>query len=162
VYLYSQDHHSAYEPSSHAILSRVPKDKIASREDYEFFEGLGDNGQPLWSDDIGRRAPVFTHEPNRVYRSSMSYSPALKRYLWCQIIPGEDTRFAGGFGIYDAPEPWGPWTTAYFTEKWDTGPGENCHLPPKWMSADGKTIHMVFSGEDHFSVRKATLELKAR
>ena len=22
-----------------------------------------------------------------------------------------DTRFQGGFGIYDAPEPWGPWTT---------------------------------------------------
>ena len=23
----------------------------------------------------------------------------------------------GGFGIYDAPEPWGPWTTAYYTTK---------------------------------------------
>jgi hypothetical protein len=30
------------------------------------------------------------------------------------------------------------------------------------MSADGKTIHMVFSGDDHFSVRKATLETGGR
>jgi hypothetical protein len=25
------------------------------------------------------------------------------------------------------------------------------------MSADGKTLYLVFSGEDHFAVRKATL-----
>ena len=49
-----------------------------------------------------------------------------------QIIPrteGQkaDTRFEGGFGIYDAPEPWGPWTTVFFTEKWDVGPGETAN-----------------------------------
>jgi hypothetical protein len=26
------------------------------------------------------------------------------------------------------------------------------------MSADGKTLHLVFSGDDSFSVRKAVLE----
>ena len=68
-----------------------------------------------------------------------------------------DTRFEGGFGVYDAPEPWGPWTTAYFTEKWDVGPGDTASFPTRWMSADGKTLHLVFSWEDHFAVRKATL-----
>jgi hypothetical protein len=66
-------------------------------------------------------------------------------------------RFQGGFGIYDAPEPWGPWTTAFYTENWDVGPGESSSLPTKWMSADGKTVHLVFSGDDHFSVRQATI-----
>jgi hypothetical protein len=28
------------------------------------------------------------------------------------------------------------------------------------MSPDGKTIHLVFSGDDYFSVRKATLTLQ--
>jgi hypothetical protein len=79
-----------------------------------------------------------------------------------QIIPGTegkktDTRFEGGFGIYDAPAPWGPWTTAFFTEKWDVGPGESASFPTKWMSADGKALHLVFSGDDYFAVRKATL-----
>ncbi len=82
----------------------------------------------------------------------------MKRYLWCQILPGEDPRFRGGFGIYDAPEPWGPWSTAYFTETWDVGPGETSSFPTKWMSADGKTLHLVFSGDDSFSVRRAVLE----
>jgi hypothetical protein len=82
------------------------------------------------------------------------------RSWWCQTLPGPDPRFHGGFGIYDAPEPWGPWTTVYYTEEWDVGPGETSSLPPKWMGADGKTLHLVFSGDDSFSVRKLTLELR--
>jgi len=65
----------------------------------------------------------------------------------------------GGFAIFDAPEPWGPWTTAFFTEEWDAGPGETSSLPTKWMSADGRTVHLVFSGDDCFSVRAARLTL---
>ena len=49
---------------------------------------------------------------------------------------------------------------AYFTEEWDVGSGETCSLPTKWMSADGKTVHLVFSGDDCFSVRKAILIVK--
>jgi len=30
----------------------------------------------------------------------------------------------GGFGLFDAVEPWGPWTAVFFTEDWDVGPGE--------------------------------------
>jgi hypothetical protein len=57
--------------------------------------------------------------------------------------------------VYDAPEPWGPWTTAYFTEDWDVGPGETASFPTKCMSANGRTMHLVFSGNDCFSVRRA-------
>ena len=78
--------------------------------------------------------------------------------MWCQTLPG-DARFRGGFGVYDAPEPWGPWTTVFFAEDWDVGPGETSSLPTKWMSADGKTVHLVFSGDDSFSVRRADLML---
>ncbi|HEY2155586.1 MAG TPA: hypothetical protein VGH33_08145, partial [Isosphaeraceae bacterium] len=78
-------------------------------------------------------------------------------YLWCQILPGDDPRKGGGFGLYDAPEPWGPWTTAFFTEAWDVGPGETSSVPPKWISTDGATIHLVFSGDDCFSSRQGTL-----
>ncbi len=69
-----------------------------------------------------------------------------------------DVRFSGGFGIYDAPEPWGPWTTVYFADEWDMGPGESSSLPTKWMSDDGLTCHLVFSGEDALSVRRVTFE----
>ncbi|MCA9199077.1 MAG: serine hydrolase [Planctomycetales bacterium] len=156
VYLYSHDNSSAYEPADRMVLARVSKDHVGERTAYEFFAGLGDSGSPTWSPDIAQRAAVF-HHPSRCYRSGISYNAALKRYLWCQIIPGLDTRFEGGFGIYDAPEPWGPWTTVFFTEEWDVGPGETSSIPTKWVSDDGRTVHLVFSGDDHFSVRRAKL-----
>jgi hypothetical protein len=118
-----------------------------------------DRGEAEWTPDIARRGSVFT-QPGACYRSSVSYNAGLRRYLWCQTGLGEDTRAAGGFAIYDAPEPWGPWTTVFSTDAWDVGPGETMHLPTKWMSADGLTLHLVFSGDDSFSVRRATLRLR--
>jgi hypothetical protein len=76
-----------------------------------------------------------------------------------QSTDARGPRFQGGFGVYDAPEPWGPWTTVFFTHNWDVGPGETSSFPTKWMSADGQTLHLVFSGDDHFSVRRATVSL---
>jgi hypothetical protein len=90
----------------------------------------------------------------------------LRRYFLVQPIPGKqsrdaagrlDTRTQGGLAIYDAPEPWGPWTTVFYTDQWDVGPGDSASFPSKWISADGKTLHLVFSGNDSFSVRQATL-----
>ena len=161
VYVYSPDADSAYQPADRMVLARVPKGKIPERSAYEFFAGFNEKQQPLWSKEIADRGAVFNHK-TRCYRSGITFNAGLKRYLWVQIIPGTegkkaDTRFEGGFGIYDAPEPWGPWTTVYFTEKWDVGPGETASFPTKWMSADGKTIHLVFSGDDHFAVREARL-----
>ncbi|HEU5117960.1 MAG TPA: hypothetical protein VFT74_15150 [Isosphaeraceae bacterium] len=121
-------------------------------------QGLNPDGAPLWTNDLADRRPIFRN-PDRCGRSSVRYNAGLRRYLWCQTFPGGDARFRGGFAILDAPEPWGPWTTSFFTEEWDAGPGESCSLPTKWMSPDGKTIHLVFSGDDHFSVRKAELIL---
>jgi CubicO group peptidase (beta-lactamase class C family) len=163
VYVYSHDNDSAYKPASRMVLARVPKGKVRDRAAYEFFKGLDGKGRPTWTKEIAQRGAVFTHKW-RCYRSGITYNAGLKRYLWVQIIPGTegrkaDTRFQGGFGVYDAPEPWGPWTTAYFTEKWDVGPGESASFPTKWMSADGKALHLVFSGDDSFSVRRAALTI---
>lgn len=160
VYIYSLDGDGAYEASDQMVLARVPKAQIAQRAAYDFFVALDAKGQPTWSKDIARRGAVFTHRGN-CYRGGVTYNAALKRYLWCQILPHsshpQGMRFQGGFGVYDAPKPWGPWTTAYYTEAWDVGPGESSHLPTKWMSADGTSVHLVFSGDDAFSVRQGTL-----
>ena len=157
VYVYSHDSGDAYAPADRMVLARVRKDRIKDLGSYEYFEGRDATNEPAWSADVARRGAVFTHE-GRCYRSGISYNAGLKRYLWCQVLPDDDPRFRGGFGIYDAPEPWGPWSTAYFAKNWDVGPGETSCFPTKWMSADGKILHLVFSGDDSFSVRRAVLE----
>lgn len=165
VYVYSPDADSAYRPADRTVLARVPKARIKERDAYEYLRGLGHDGLPTWTKAIADRGAVFTH-PGRCYRSGITFDAGLKRYLWVQTLPGTegtkaDTRFEGGFAVFDAPEPWGPWTTAFFTEKWDVGPGETASFPTKWMSADGRTVYLVFSGDDHFAVRRATLTIAA-
>jgi len=160
VYVYSADSENAYDPADRMVLARVPAQKITQREAYEFFVRTNAVGQPQWTKKIEERGAVFSYAVS-CYRSGITYNPALKRYLWCQILPQskhpQGPRFQGGFGVYDAPEPWGPWTTVFFTTDWDVGPGDTSSFPTKWMSADGKSLWLLFSGDDHFSVRHASL-----
>ncbi len=160
VYVYSHNSDSAYEPADEMVMARVPKNEIRNRSAYEFFKELGDSGCPIWTRNIDEGGAVFIN-PGKCYRSQISYNAGLKRYLWCQVLPSskhpQGPRFQGGFGIYDASHPWGPWTTVYYTDEWDVGPGETSSFPTKWISTDGRTCHLLFSGDDCFSVRKATL-----
>jgi hypothetical protein len=119
------------------VMARVPKDEIRRRETYEFFKGVDSDGNPLWTKHIRDRGAVFVN-PGSCYRSGIAYNAGLGRYLWCQTLPfstdPRGPRFQGGFGICEAPQPWGPWRTP-----------------------DGRTCHLLFSGDDCFSVRRATL-----
>jgi hypothetical protein len=160
VYVYSHDSDSAYEAADGVALARVQRTKITEPAAYEYFQKADAAGQPIWTASVESRGHVFSFA-GKCYRATVSYNPGVKRYLLCQIVADakRDARFAGGFGIYESPEPWGPWSTVYFTTDWDVGPGETCSFPTKWMSPDGKTLHLVFSGDDCFSVRKVTLTI---
>jgi hypothetical protein len=158
VYVFSPDTDSAYEPADRMVMMRVPKDDMKSREAYEFFAGLGGDGQPRWTRDEKQRAAVLSN-PGKCYRSMVSYNAGLKRYLWCATLPIKDKEREYGLAIYDAPEPWGPWTTAFVAEKWDTDAGESAGFPTKWMSPDGRALHLVFAGGDAFCVRRAEVVL---
>ena len=159
VYIYSHDDDDGYMPADQIVLARVPKDQISNRNSYDFFVGLDTEQQPRWHKDVRLRAGVFKN-PGLCYRMSVSYNPGLQKYFLIHINFGKQTRFYGGFGMYESDEPWGPWRTVYFTREWDMGPGETMCMPTKWMSKDGKAAHVVFSGEDAFSVRKVKFVLK--
>ena len=163
VYIVSSDSDSAYQASDQMVMCRVHRHHLKDRNAYRFFSGLDQSGEPTWTESISQRKPVF-HHPGRCYRSGLTYNAGLKRYLWCQVFPGSKhphgPRFQGGFGVFDAPHPWGPWTTAFITDDWDVGPGETSSFPTKWMSDDGRTVHLVFSGDDCFSVRRAEIKLR--
>lgn len=151
VYLLSPDNDSAYRPSNDTVLARVPRDKLATLDAYAFFAGLGQDGNPKWSDDVAERRAVLSN-PGRCYRTGISYNAGLERYILVQTHGSK-----GGLTVFDAPEPWGPWSIVYNADRWDIDPGESASFPAKWMSADGRTMHLLFSGNDSFSVRRAEL-----
>ena len=95
-----------------------------------------------------------------IQRTDAVYHPVLKRYL---LIVGYGHN--GGWGLYDAPAPWGPWSVAFHTEYWGLGGTHGYRLPSKWISADGHSMRLVFSGlqyngvlYDAFCVREMKLD----
>ena len=160
VYTYSPDTDSAYEVADQMVLVRAPRGRhLRSWDSYEFFAGVGPDGKPRWTRDERQRRAVLAN-PGKCYRSMVSYNRHIGRYLWCVTLPSKEKKGIYGLAIYDAPEPWGPWTTAYMAEKWDIDAGESAGFPTKWMVKDGRTLHLVFSGGDAFCVRQAELVLK--
>lgn len=163
VYMYTPDTPSAYLETDAVVLTRVPMDRITEREAHEFFAGLDDSGEALWSANIDERQATFTY-PGAANRLDVTYNAPLDRYLMTlrsQALNGGIDQFS----IFDAPQPWGPWTTVYHTRKGNTDEplsadidwGEAQHIPSSWISEDGREFYLVFSGDDSFSVRRATL-----
>ena len=130
-------------------LSRVPQDSILSRDRYEFFAGLDGTRRPTWSRDVRSKQPVFA-DPNGVgWNLSVSYNPGLKRYL---LSTEHSETHAGKFGLFDAPVPWGPWTTVAYDDQWGAGHIEVStfywNFTSKWLSADGKEFTLIFTGKN--------------
>ncbi len=131
-------------PAPAAIdLMRVPVPRLLERDAYRFFAGFNHRGKPLWSADIADRVPAFT-DPNGCRLVSVSYNPGLRRYLLC-TAHGPFAK--GNLGIFDAPSPWGPWTTvAYYTCWGGFDTTFFWSFPTKWLSTDGTRFTMVFTG----------------
>ena len=92
------------------FLARVPKDKLfAGRDAYEWFTGMKD-GEPAWG-PLAAKKPVFENPEGTGWCVSASYNPGLKRYL---LATEHTVSHASVMSLFDAPEPWGPWTTVKY------------------------------------------------
>ncbi len=125
-------------------LMRVPADQLMQRDAYEFFAGLDGDDSPTWTTDIGQRQPVFEDENGVGWNVSVSYNAGIGRYILCTE---HSASFEGNLGIFDAPEPWGPWTTVGYYQNWQSlGANFFWNFSNKWLSADGRSFTMIFTG----------------
>jgi hypothetical protein len=136
---------------------------MMDRNQWQFFSGLNSSGSPTWSSNISDRQPVFTDAVNGTgWGVSVIYHPILHRYLLTTRPVGDFTN--SSWGLFDAPEPWGPWTTVTYLDSFrDSTWKFTYEFNQKWMSANDLALWMVFSGVevyDSFNVIKATLALK--
>jgi hypothetical protein len=169
VYLYGPRQSTDPGSGNRLYLARVAKNRLREQSAYEFFERMDSAAVAQWVTNIDLAAPVFT-DLNGVTPPSVAYVPALKRFLLTCFHAGP-----GQLGIFDSPQPWGPWTTIAYHEAWGgmgaDGEGLNCGFPQKWLSTDGLTLWAVFSvygdgakkgikAHDQFNLVRATLRLR--
>jgi hypothetical protein len=145
-------------------LIRCLKGDIANRSRYEYFTGMS-GGNPTWTSNRDQRKPVFQDIANGIMRTSVSYNAPLGRYLLTTQQVDRHRSDNGHIGIYDAPEPWGPWTTVLFDNAWDVGIAESgasktvyWNFSNKWLSSDGKSFVMVgtLPGQDEWGTVEGT------
>jgi hypothetical protein len=144
-------------------LARVPKHLLLNRNAYDFYAGLED-GHPVWTKDIHQRKPVFENTAGVGWCINVSFNAGLGRYL---LTTEHTESHRGNMGIFDAPNPWGPWTTVHYQERW----GED-HVPlntffwnfsNKWTSGDGKSFSLIFTGRkenDSFNIIRGRFEVR--
>ncbi len=134
-------------------LLRVPSDSLDDKNSYEYFAGVDANNNPTWSLSPADREPAFRDDANGIMRTSVSFNAGLRRYL---LTTQQVNRFGTDdyhIGVYEAPEPWGPWRTVLFENPSDVGPGLNTgsktvywNFSNKWLSRDGREFVMVYTG----------------
>lgn len=145
-------------------LARVPLDRILDRSAWEFFRRTDEDGNPVWTRVLSQRRPVFEDTNGVGWCLSVCYNAGLKRYLLCT----EHTEtHRGKLGVFDAPEPWGPWTTVAYYENWGEG-----HVPVntfywnfsnKWLNRNGTRFSLIFTGRkenDSWNVLRGVFILK--
>jgi hypothetical protein len=155
VYIYApevKDNQWEVQRPGEITLMRVPIQKITDQSGFEFFCGLDHFGNPTWTRNIAEHKPVFTDPENGVMRTSVSFNKGLGRYI---LMTQQISRFrslGGRIGIYDAPEPWGPWTTVEFNDPWIMGlqTGKKTvfwNFSNKWLSEDDEEFVLVYTGK---------------
>jgi len=109
-------------------LTRVLKPDVISYDRYEYFAGMSDN-VPQWSESQFDAYPLAGVLCGA--QGSVIYHPQLERYLF---LTSKD--------LYDAPNPWGPWTYA--------GNWVNESSPEYWRGGYMPGIISKDTGPDYF------------
>jgi hypothetical protein len=153
--------------SNSLFLARVPTDNVRDAHAYQYFGGVDVSGKPSWQSNFSEAQAIFS-DASGIGLGGIGYNPHLKIFLLTTFHVGP-----GQLGIFESPDPWGPWRTVAYCEDWGgmgkEGEGLTCEFPQKWMSADGRNMWAIFSvyGEgakrginahDRFNLIKVTLE----
>lgn len=128
-------------------MMRVPSNKLMDKNAYEWFTGLSGN-KATWGSQVNRKS-VFNKSVLCWTPVTVRYIAPLKKYILVSLHGQSPTKnhCSKGLSFYESDRPWGPWRTikeiglfgdqkTYF---WD--------IPTKWISSDGKTMWMVYTGD---------------
>jgi hypothetical protein len=153
-------------------LVRVRADSVQSNDAYEYFSGTP--YAPAWHFGQKGSKPIFVDLAGTI-RPIITYDPGLRRYLLTVAHAKRDTTaVANKVGIFEAPNPWGPWRTVSYVDNFlgmTGGSFFGVNFPVKWQADGGATLWATFSCwdnsaahacgpyHDRFNLIRATLDV---
>jgi hypothetical protein len=180
VYAYfpaADDGNSYWENGDYILLGRVHRFSLLVRSEWEFYTGIDGCGEAMWSNDDNLAESVFRY-PRMTGENHVSYNCGIKRYIMGNYsfldrdgMPRPyhatncwpESAMRSQLTLFEAPEPWGPWSLFHQDDDWGTyGDYQPC-FPTKWISDDGKTMLMVSSGsfdDYNLTIQKVSLVLE--
>jgi len=138
------DANLAWIAGDQAYLVRVAP-SLQSMNDaskYEFFGGHTTQGEPIWTSDFSRIKPLIEWN-GRVGHATMTYHPALKKYLLC-VTDGWPTISTMNTYILESDTITGPWKLVTFMEKFGAQ-GYFVNIPSKFISSSGASMWLCYS-----------------
>jgi hypothetical protein len=162
-YVYAVSNDGNWETGDNAFLARVPRDAVLDSSAWEFYctpgEGAFD-APATWTREEYRARPIL-RDPGRIGHPTMTYLPALDRFLLTystEPVPhtfGTPTEVAKATWdrstellVLEAPNPWGPWRLVHHDPAWESPHTPYLpQVPQKWLDADGLGGWMVHSGD---------------
>jgi hypothetical protein len=147
------------------FMGRVLKEDIEDKNEFEWYSSTNPSN-PTWNSNPANRQAIFYDAAGAMNYSGMVYNPDIGRYLMVTYHgspPGLHR-----LGIFEAPEPWGPWHTIEYNESWGSITGTTygfASIPAKWITDNGETFWLFFSADDgdgnfdSFNMVEATLTM---
>lgn len=136
-------------------LARVPRAHVLDAKHYEWFAGAS-GGQPDWQGEFERKRPVFNDPNGYLWHVGVQFVAGLDRFLLTKphfasgadrSLPEGDRSKCASLGVFDAPNPWGPWTTVYCEDRFIDGRFKFTHfIPGKFIDAEAKSFWLAWSG----------------
>ncbi len=150
-------------------LMRAPRARLQDGSAYEYVVGTA--AAPAWGGSPAAAVPVFA-DPRGVNGQDVVRDAGLGRYL-VTVGHGADGSDGGELGVFEGPEPWGPWRTVAYEERWlgiRGGSFLGLHLASAWMADGGRTLWGVFGCwdrggacgryDDRYNLMRATLSVR--
>jgi len=110
---------------------------------YEFYAGNDTKGNPVWTNDFKKIRPLLEWN-NNMGCVTMTYNAPLKKYLMC-ITDGGNTCSKMNTYVLESDKITGKWKMVTYLKDF----GEQAYfvnIPSKFISKDGKTAWMLYSG----------------
>ncbi len=110
---------------------------------YEFYSGKDINSNPVWTDDFKLIKPIIEWD-NNMGCVTVTYNAPLKKYIMC-ITDGGNTCARMNTYILESDSLTGDWRLITYMKYF----GEQAYfvnIPSKFISSDGKTAWLLYSG----------------